>query len=79
MGELRYCTTGVVLYLELADVFINSPLQTAINTFYNTSCGHEEGVHESVPIEETCPPSSGPAIAGTIHPLASSSKPAGKT
>ena len=57
MGELRYCTTGVVLYLELADVFINSPLQVAIDAFYDTSCGHEEGIHESVPAEETRPPS----------------------
>ena len=57
MRELRYCTTGVVLYLELTDVFINSPLQTAIDALYDTSCGHEEGVHKSVPVEETRPPS----------------------
>ena len=55
-----------MLYLELADVFINSPLQVAIDAFYDTSGGHEEGVHESVPVEETRPSSPGLAIAGTI-------------
>ena len=52
-------------------------LQTAIDAFYDTSGGHGEDVHESVPVEETRPPSPGPAIAGTIHPLASS-KPTAK-
>ena len=78
MGEFE-AQHGAVLYLELAAVFVNSPLQVAIDVFYDTSGGHEEGVHESVPVEETRPLSPGPAIAGTIHPLASSSKPAGKT
>ena len=55
------------------DVYTFS-LQTAIDSFYDNS-GHDE-VHENVPMEETRPPSPGPAIAGTIHPLAS--KPAGK-
>jgi hypothetical protein len=57
-----------------------SLFQTAIDAFYDTGVGHGEeegGIHESVPVEETRPPSPGPAIAGTIHPLAS--KPAGKT
>ena len=45
MGEFE-AQRGAVLYLELADVFINSPLQVAIDAFYDTSCGHEEGVHE---------------------------------
>ena len=48
--------------------------QTALDSFYDTS-GHED-IPENVPVEETRPPSPGPAIAGTIHPLAS--KPAGK-
>ena len=51
-------------------------LQTAIDAFYDTSGGHEEDIPETLPVEETRPPSPGPAIAGTIHPLAS--KPAGK-
>ena len=52
MGEFE-AQHGAVLYLELADVFINSPLQVAIDAFYDMSGGHEEGVHESVPVEET--------------------------
>ena len=35
------------------------------------SDGHDEDVRESVHVEETHPPSPGPAIAETIHPLAS--------
>ena len=70
MGEMRYCTTGVVLYLELPDVFIKySPLQTAIDALYDTSCGHEEGVHESVPIKETHPPSPGPAMSVPVEEM----------
>ena len=49
--------------------------QAAIDAFYDTSGGHED-IHESVPVEETRPPSPGPAVTGTIHPLAS--KPEGK-
>ena len=59
-----------------------SLFQTAIDAFYDTGVGHEVqegGIHEGVPVEETRPPSPGPAIAGTIHPLTASSKPAGKT
>ena len=76
-GILGITQYRVVLYLKLADVFIHL-FQTAIDAFYDVSSGHEEDVHESVPMEEIHPPSPGPAIAGTIHPLASS-KPTVKT
>ena len=41
-------------------------MHTANDVFYDTSGGHEEGIHEKVPVEETRPPSPGPAIAGTV-------------
>ena len=61
---------------ELVRLFF---MQAAIDAFYDTSGGQEVDLPESVPVEETRPPSPGAAIAGPTHPLASKSPSAPKT